>query len=302
MTIQALGWRSDFRYLPLQDDISSVGYWYQGRAARRVSRAAEPEFSRNRLSAARRVQMNLLPHAEAAPRRFLRAVPASRPQPVLSVPCPRIDYHNWRTWSDVGDALGSLVPMHFGQAWLPADEADLQPGAVALAHHESDLIVYAELSDTDIFNPVREHGAHAYAHGDVFEIFLRADGAPNYFEHHITPDNITLQLSFPTPTAFAENCTGDSAWSLPFATAIPVPSPVLVQPGLNLWRVLAIVPLARIASMQAPLPRDWRFSFCRYDHTHGRAKPVLSSTTPYRFANFHHQDMWGRLRLEGVPA
>jgi hypothetical protein len=27
--IQALGWRSDGRYLPLQDDISSVAYWYQ---------------------------------------------------------------------------------------------------------------------------------------------------------------------------------------------------------------------------------------------------------------------------------
>ncbi len=29
VTIQALGWRSDLRYLPLQDDIASVGYWYQ---------------------------------------------------------------------------------------------------------------------------------------------------------------------------------------------------------------------------------------------------------------------------------
>ena len=29
VTIQALGWRDDGRYLPLQDDISSVAYWYQ---------------------------------------------------------------------------------------------------------------------------------------------------------------------------------------------------------------------------------------------------------------------------------
>lgn len=29
VTIQALGWRSDKRYLPLQDDISSVAFWYQ---------------------------------------------------------------------------------------------------------------------------------------------------------------------------------------------------------------------------------------------------------------------------------
>ncbi len=29
VTIQAIGWRSGWRYLPLQDDIASVAYWYQ---------------------------------------------------------------------------------------------------------------------------------------------------------------------------------------------------------------------------------------------------------------------------------
>ena len=27
--MQALGWRAEHRFLPLQDDISSVAYWYQ---------------------------------------------------------------------------------------------------------------------------------------------------------------------------------------------------------------------------------------------------------------------------------
>jgi hypothetical protein len=29
ITMQAIGWRSEGRYLPLRDDISSVAYWYQ---------------------------------------------------------------------------------------------------------------------------------------------------------------------------------------------------------------------------------------------------------------------------------
>ncbi|HPA06690.1 MAG TPA: DUF2961 domain-containing protein, partial [Candidatus Hydrogenedentes bacterium] len=29
VTIQALGWRNGGRYLPLQDDIASVAFWYQ---------------------------------------------------------------------------------------------------------------------------------------------------------------------------------------------------------------------------------------------------------------------------------
>lgn len=39
VTIQALGWRSKGRYLPLQDDISSAGFWYQAEP-----HAAYPEF------------------------------------------------------------------------------------------------------------------------------------------------------------------------------------------------------------------------------------------------------------------
>ena len=34
VTIQALGWRSGNRYLPLQDDISSVAFWYQSEPAK----------------------------------------------------------------------------------------------------------------------------------------------------------------------------------------------------------------------------------------------------------------------------
>ena len=38
VTIQALGWRTGPRYLPLQDDIASVAYWYQTLQRRRFHR------------------------------------------------------------------------------------------------------------------------------------------------------------------------------------------------------------------------------------------------------------------------
>jgi hypothetical protein len=244
--------------------------------------------------------MTLLREAETDPPRFLPAtLPARRDEPP-SVNCPRTDHRAWKTWRDAGEAMRGAPVVSFGQAWRTEIEPGLEPAAVALAHFGGELVVYAELSDADIFNPVRECGAHAYAHGDVFEIFLRAEGAENYFEHHLTPDNITLQLSFPTATAFGESCSSDPAWSLPFATAIPVPSQVLVQPALKLWRLLVVVPLKRIAPHAPMLPESWRFSFCRYDHTHGREKPVLSSSTPYRVPNFHQQERWGRLHLDDL--
>lgn len=45
VTIQCLGWRSDGRYLPLQDDLASVAYWYQAEP----HRAFPPLGDRNAL-------------------------------------------------------------------------------------------------------------------------------------------------------------------------------------------------------------------------------------------------------------
>lgn len=44
VTIQALGWRSDARYLPLQDDISSVAYWYSDNLE-----VNHPKYTKNEL-------------------------------------------------------------------------------------------------------------------------------------------------------------------------------------------------------------------------------------------------------------
>lgn len=44
VTMQALGWRSGGRYLPLQDDIASVAYWYQALPTARFPQLPEPDY------------------------------------------------------------------------------------------------------------------------------------------------------------------------------------------------------------------------------------------------------------------
>jgi hypothetical protein len=44
VTIQALGWRSKGRYLPLQDDISSVAFWYQTLPTERFCELPEKDY------------------------------------------------------------------------------------------------------------------------------------------------------------------------------------------------------------------------------------------------------------------
>jgi len=44
VTIQALGWRSGGRYLPMQDDIASVAYWYQDKPAKSMPRLPDRDY------------------------------------------------------------------------------------------------------------------------------------------------------------------------------------------------------------------------------------------------------------------
>ena len=43
VTMQALGWRSGHRYLPLQDDIASVAYWYQDAPSKSMPPLGSPD-------------------------------------------------------------------------------------------------------------------------------------------------------------------------------------------------------------------------------------------------------------------
>lgn len=44
VTIQALGWRTDRRFLPLQDDLSSVAFWYQDKPAANMPQLPDKEY------------------------------------------------------------------------------------------------------------------------------------------------------------------------------------------------------------------------------------------------------------------
>lgn len=44
VTVQALGWRKNGRYLPLQDGIASVAYWYQTLPSNPLKPLPQPEF------------------------------------------------------------------------------------------------------------------------------------------------------------------------------------------------------------------------------------------------------------------
>lgn len=189
------------------------------------------------------------------------------------------------------------------QAWLAQPEPDLLPARVRVGWSESALLVEAELPDRDIFNPVTEFNQTAFNNGDVFEIFLRPEWQQPYFEFHITPTNQLLQLRFaddqqirqlPTTGTLDERLSAHKIWKARIASA------VRVDTAAERWFVSAAIPFALVVETGAMAPgARWLCSFCRYDHTRGQAKPVLSSTSPHPQCNFHRQTEWQPVAFPG---
>lgn len=253
----------------------------------------------------------LLPDADKAP-----APPAYLKQtipdiysatPVLK--CPSVDSRSWRTWQDVGKTMRNAPTCSMYQNWRQETDPKLQPATVAIAHDHDKLIVYAELVDNDIFNSQKKDGEPLYLRGDELEVLLIGEKEQEYIEHQISPDNYILQLQYPNRhTMYEIDAETIPDWEIRFAGHIPIQSQTLVQPELKLWRVLVIMPLAKISpNMKGKNGEKWRFSFARVDTTQGERRATLSATSayephpwrwaPHTYPNFHDIYSWGSFTL-----
>jgi len=169
----------------------------------------------------------------------------------------------------------------YGQPWLPAPSPTFNPGTVRIAREGDRLKIEARLTDWDIHDPCAKFNETAFQSGDVFELFIRAEGDAHYHEIHVTPGNALLQLRF---TA-GESLDLEKAlvWEPLLASATEA-----VEGG---WVARFDLPLANITG-RSPLPTRYRIGCGRYDYQPGQAKPVISNTAPLTEPNFHRYEEW----------
>ena len=177
-----------------------------------------------------------------------------------------------------------------GQAWLRGPEANFAPATVWTGWRGESVLVFAELTDRDIYNTATELNQPAFLMGDVLEIFLRAEGCESYVEFHVTPDNQRFQLRIP---AADRQQDGQLIPGPAFTSATWVDQPA------ERWFAYAEIPATSVCdrALRSLSGQEWLFSFSRYDYTRPDPKPVISSTSPHRVPSFHRQTEWGTLRF-----
>jgi hypothetical protein len=216
----------------------------------------------------------------------------------LTILCPRLPTFSWDDLDAARRAFASAPSLSMGQAWLPEIEPDFAPASVRVGWSGDSLYLLAELTDADISTRTTRDNERLWELGDVFETFLRPDGQDAYTELHVAPNNCHLQLRFPNAGSLESvRATGSVSQFLVHNKIFD--SCVWVLADEKRWIISSKIPGTAIREKPRPLAGDlWHFSFSRYDYTTGRAKPVISSTSPHTIARFHRQEEWGAMQFE----
>ncbi|MDD5260679.1 MAG: hypothetical protein PHD76_02425 [Methylacidiphilales bacterium] len=208
------------------------------------------------------------------------------------------------TLDEAGRFFEDMAGSELVQHWLPEPEPFCRPGQVWICRSDSHFGVYAVLQDEDISNSAREENSRTWETGDTFEIFLRPLPGLRYFEFHVTPENQKLQMAFESEDFFRQRVASGLGKDDNWLAGVGLPagsfsSETQVEAPGKIWRVWARIPLALFGSAAGfGADREWLASFCRYDYTRGREKPVLSSTSPYPRKYFHDNTSWRKLLFD----
>ncbi len=193
---------------------------------------------------------------------------------------------------DLRSSLDDAVPVALGQ--VGAERSGFSTGTVRIVCCPGALLVRADLRDEEVFTRATGDSQYFWEMGDVFEIFLEADGAGYYTEMHVAPGNHRMHMRI-RPEDY-----------LSMKEGVLTPADLMVRPpGFESrcevlsggWVVEAVIPVEAVQP-GGRLPGDsgWRASFCRYDAWSDGRTPVLSSTSRHRGKiNFHDRADWRTL-------
>lgn len=210
------------------------------------------------------------------------------PPEILCAPLPFFDSTDLES---VRRAFQGAASCPLQQTWLDEEEIGFSPGTVRTGWRGDSLLIFAELTDIDIFNDATKLNQRVWELGDAFEIFLRAEKKENYVELHVTPNNQRLQLHYPDGTS-AEKVRKNGGLEIFLIWDEAFHSKTWVEDGM--WLVYAEIPASLVCNPNEPIENTrWRFSFGRYDYARGVEEPVVSSSSRHAKPDFHRQHEWG---------
>lgn len=224
------------------------------------------------------------------------------------IACPFAETDSSRHLDHGQPSAGAHPAVTLSQHWLGQPEAGFRPTRVWPSWSPEGLHILAEMEDDAIGNTARGDRVATWETGDVFEIFLRPPGQDAYFEFHITPENETLRVRFPSAAYFeamSARFHHDAGWVFDLSLSRDcLRTTARADHAGRRWWAGAFIPFTTVLENgTVPPAGPWMASFCRYDCTPGSPRAVLSSSSPHPGPRprFHDQAFWRPLEFATPP-
>ena len=223
---------------------------------------------------------------------------AVRVLPRLEILCGELPVFDESDLAAVQRAFRAVKPCQMHQAWRAEASPGFTPASVRVGWREDFFLVFAELTDHDVFSHARRLNQRLWELGDAFEIYLRPANQTAYLQVDIAPNNQRMQLQIPSAEALHRAQTANEFADL-ISPGEGIRSATWLAPEHDRWFVYAAIPAPMVCGRpDLDAEKQWHFSFARYDYTRGQLEPIISSTSPHAQANFHRQQEWGNMRFE----
>ena len=174
-----------------------------------------------------------------------------------------------------------------------------EPGMAKLVYDGSYLYIGAVLQDSDVVQYGKEDQEHLYLQGDLFEIFIKSEKSPKYWELYAAPNGRKTTFLFESRGyARADWGTLDPS----FQTA------AVVQGTINnyndkdkSWTVEVAIPLKMLRDLTGvdfDNNGKWTILLGRYNYNFGQKSCQLSTIPQLPQGNYHLIEYYGELVLK----
>lgn len=174
-----------------------------------------------------------------------------------------------------------------------------EPGMAKLVYDDKYLYIGAVLQDSDVVQYGKEDQAHLYLQGDLFEIFLKSEKSPKYWELYAAPNGKKTTFIFESRGyARADWGTLDPS----FLTAATVQGTINNYNDKDKsWTVEVAIPLKMLQGLTGVKfdnAGKWTILLGRYNYNFGQNRSQLSSVPQLPQGNYHLIEYYGELVLK----
>ncbi len=161
-----------------------------------------------------------------------------------------------------------------------------QNGVAVFSWSSQGLTARVAMSDKSISNNALGPKEKTWELGDVVEFFVKPSGGSQYYEFHVTPHNVLLDLRIESADKVAE------AWERRYQYQSLAKSRTMVSEGA--WLAHLFVPWSAIGIKPAP-GTEFSFAVCRYNYLNYNKNShniEYSSTASLTQLNYHRPWEW----------